>query len=82
MDRLDPKIRELHDQVQAAVARAAGDDATRISVGLNGTRATLKGGVRTWAEHEAAERGALATPGVNSVDNRLCLYVTGIVASS
>jgi osmotically-inducible protein OsmY len=77
MDILDSRAQELHDRVNTALARHGSHDARRISVTLDGTCATLKGDVRTWAQHEAAERAALSTPGITTVDNQLCIYVEG-----
>ena len=82
MDILDSRAQELHNRIQTALARHGNHDARRLNVTLNGECATLKGDVRTWAEHEAAERAALSMPGVKSVDNQLCLYVEGAVAPS
>lgn len=79
MDILDSRAQELHDRVHMAVARHGSHDAKRVTVMLNGNCATLKGDVRTWAQHEAAERAALAMPGITAVDNQLCLYVEGKV---
>jgi osmotically-inducible protein OsmY len=81
METFDAKAREIRDRVQTTIARLGGN-AAQIHVGLNGTCATLKGEVRTWAEHEAAESAALATPGIVSVDNQLCLQVKGKLTAS
>jgi osmotically-inducible protein OsmY len=48
---------------------------------VKGSCAVLKGAVRSWAEHEAAERAALSIPGVSSVDNQLALLVKAKVAA-
>jgi osmotically-inducible protein OsmY len=42
----------------------------------------LKGAVRSWAEHEDAERTALSIPGVTTVDNQLALLVKAKLAAS
>ena len=51
--------------------READIDARGITVGLSGHTVTLKGRVRTWHEHEAAERAAMHAPGILVVDNLL-----------
>jgi osmotically-inducible protein OsmY len=67
--------RELETRVLGALATDSDLAPPRVVVHLDGTRATLKGAVATWAQHEAAERAALATPGITAVDNQLCLLV-------
>ena len=54
---------------------------TDVSVAVKGTCAVLKGAVRSWAEHEAAERAALSIPGVTTVDNQIALLVKGKLAT-
>ena len=71
---------ELATAVRARLIDSLGThapaDGARIAVDMNGSCAVLHGCVRTWKEHTALERAALATPGVASVDNRLALLVT------
>jgi osmotically-inducible protein OsmY len=38
---------------------------------VQGTKATLKGKVRSWAEKQEAERAAWLAPGIASVDNQI-----------
>lgn len=81
MDTQDLIARELERRIQRALTPAAGHAAPRITVAVHGRRATLRGEVGSWAEHEAAEHAALATPGVVTVDNELCLLVKAKVSS-
>jgi len=61
--------------VESAIARAfernALVDAERIEVKTSGSKVTLSGKVRNYAEREEAERVAWAAPGVLAVDNQL-----------
>src|SRR3989442_215112 len=63
-----------HDtDIAAAAARALELDAKRITVDVVGSKVTLKGTVRSWAEKQEAERQAWLAPGVTSVDNRITI---------
>lgn len=64
------------NMIDALGPHAPADEA-RITVDMNESCAVLHGCVRSWAEHEALERAALATRGVTSVDNQLALLVKG-----
>jgi osmotically-inducible protein OsmY len=68
--------RRIHDAIVSTEY-----DAQHVSVCVKGSCAVLKGAVRSWAEHEAAERAALSIPGVSSVDNQLSLLVKAKVAA-
>ncbi|HEX8114039.1 MAG TPA: BON domain-containing protein [Kofleriaceae bacterium] len=66
-----PTPMELEDQIEKALLRTAQLDAQQISVDVQGSKVTLKGTVRSWAEREESERAAWLAPGVTQVDNRI-----------
>ena len=63
--------RELRARIEAALRRAAEIDAHGIAVDAHAGTVVLSGVVHSASERDAAERAALATPGVNRVDDRL-----------
>jgi len=71
--RVKPRLKasELKEQVEQALVRSAKTDADRITVDVDGSKVTLSGTVRSWAERDEAERAAWLAPGVTSVDNRI-----------
>ncbi|MEN8374046.1 MAG: BON domain-containing protein [Gemmatimonadota bacterium] len=62
---------EVRQKIRSALTRSAALDADRIQVNVTGTRITLSGNVRSWAERDDAENAAWAAPGVTSVTNEL-----------
>jgi len=64
---------EIKRQVEQALVRSAQTDAERIKVEVDGTKVTLKGTVRAWAERQEAERAAWKAPGITMVDNRITI---------
>ena len=66
---LSPK--QVSSKIEAALQRAAVQDARRIQVEATGGRVVLRGTVRSWAERNDAERAAWAAPGVTSVEDHI-----------
>ena len=64
---------DLKRKIQDALVRNAQIDADGITVEVEGSKAILRGKVRSWAEREQAERVAWLAPGITSVDNRITL---------
>ena len=66
---------QVERKIQSAFQRAASLDAGKIWVQTAGSVVTLRGTVRSWAEHQDAERAAWAVPGVTAVRNDLEIVV-------
>lgn len=62
---------ELKKKIEDALVRSAAVDANNITVEVQGTKATLKGKVRSWAEKQEAERTTWLAPGITSIDNQI-----------
>lgn len=61
----------VKDSIESAFERSALLDAEKIQVETSGSKITLRGKVRNYAERDEAERVAWAAPGVWSVDNQI-----------
>jgi osmotically-inducible protein OsmY len=64
---------DLKRKIEDALVRSAEVDAKSITVDVRGSKAILKGNVRSWAERQEAERTAWLAPGITSVDNQITL---------
>lgn len=71
------KPTDIQQKISNAFHRHATLDAKNITVEVNGSRITLRGTVRSFAEKEDADYAAWTAPGVTIVDNRLELKIPG-----
>jgi osmotically-inducible protein OsmY len=62
---------ELKKKIEQALMRSAEVDAQSITVEVQGSKAILKGKVRSWAEKHEAEQAAWLAPGITSVENKI-----------
>lgn len=69
-----PEASHIHESITTALERNARLDADNITVSSSHGHVTLTGGVRSWAERDAAVAAAWSAPGVTDVDDRLEIY--------
>jgi osmotically-inducible protein OsmY len=71
--RIEPKVapKDIKHKIEAAFQRIAQVDSDRITVEAEGSNVTLRGEVRSWAEHDQAQQTAWSAPGVVQVINEL-----------
>ncbi len=72
-----PKVTasDLKKKIQDALVRDAQLDAGRITVEVQGSKAILRGTVRSWSEKEEAARTAWSAPGITDVDNQITVEI-------
>jgi osmotically-inducible protein OsmY len=66
-----PAPSDVKEKIKEALARGAQFDADRITVEINGSKAILRGTVRSYAEYRDAARAARNAPGISEVENKL-----------
>jgi osmotically-inducible protein OsmY len=69
--RAVPVPSDVKQKIKQALERGAQFDAEHITVEIEGSKAILRGTVRSYAEMRDAERAARNAPGVAEVENRL-----------
>ena len=71
--KVKPKLSpaDVEKKIHDALSRQADREARRLSISVDGSQVTLRGVVHSWAERDAVQGAAWATPGVSFVVNDL-----------
>ncbi|AVQ85673.1 MULTISPECIES: BON domain-containing protein [unclassified Variovorax] len=71
--KVKPKLSpaDVEKKIHDALSRQADREARRLSISVDGSQVTLRGVVHSWAERDAVQGAAWATPGVSVVVNDL-----------
>ncbi|HTD69611.1 MAG TPA: BON domain-containing protein [Gemmatimonadales bacterium] len=75
-----PTPTDVKEKIKETLQRGAEFDAERITVEIEGSKAILRGTVRSYAEMRDAERAARNAPGITEVENRLTVDPYAYVA--
>ena len=67
------KAAVVKGDIEAAIKRAATEDAKKITVGVSGSDVTLSGSIQSWAERDLATQSAWNSPGVSKVIDKMTL---------
>ena len=75
--RVEPRVEvgAIKQQIEEAFRRSAQIDASNVTVEAQGGLVTLRGEVRSWAEHDQAQRTAWSAPGVTNVCNEIQIRI-------
>jgi osmotically-inducible protein OsmY len=75
VNKIHLRVRQAPDHVahriREALSRYADNEATQIEVLVDGGTATLRGTVKSWAEHAVVQHAAWSAPGIQRVFNEL-----------
>lgn len=73
MVKVTPKVSptNIEKNIQDALSRQAAREAKHVSIAVDGSQVTLRGTVHSWAERDAVQGAAWASPGVSVVVNDL-----------
>jgi glyoxylase-like metal-dependent hydrolase (beta-lactamase superfamily II) len=68
-----PVPTDIRERIVETLRRSADLDADHITVDVEGSKAILRGTVRSYTEFKVAERAARDAPGITEVENRLTI---------